>query len=141
MLLMSSPARSASKVTLRRATAADVEPCGRICYHAFRTIAEKHGFPPDFPNEQVGIEVIGFLVNNPGFYFVVAEQDGRVVGSNGLDERNAISGVGPITIDPEVQDSGIGRRLMQDVIERSDARGFPGMRLVQAGYHMRSLSL
>jgi hypothetical protein len=30
---------------------------------------------------------------------------------------------------------------MQAAIERSDARGFPGVRLVQAAYHMRSLSL
>jgi len=30
---------------------------------------------------------------------------------------------------------------MQAVIARSDAKGFPGIRLLQAGFHMRSLSL
>jgi hypothetical protein len=30
---------------------------------------------------------------------------------------------------------------MRAVIERAEERGFPGIRLVQAGYHMRSLSL
>ncbi|HEY6485274.1 MAG TPA: GNAT family N-acetyltransferase [Candidatus Cybelea sp.] len=64
-----------------------------------------------------------------------------VIGSNWLDERNAISGIGPVTIDPAVQDGGLGRRLMNAVIERSDARGFPGVRLVQAAYHARPVSL
>ena len=34
-----------------------------------------------------------------------------------------------------------GDRLMNAVIERSDARGFPGVRLVQAAYHARPVSL
>ena len=75
----------------------------------------------------------------PGFYSVVAELDGRVVGSNFLDERSAIAGVGPITVDPSVQDRGIGRRLMQAVLDRAAARRFAGVRLVQAAYHSRSL--
>jgi len=64
-----------------------------------------------------------------------------VIGSNCLDERSSISGIGPITIDPSVQNGGAGRALMQAVIDRSDERGFPGVRLVQAAYHSRSLSL
>jgi len=71
----------------------------------------------------------------------VAESDGRIVGSNCLDERSTIAGIGPITVDPTNQNSGIGRQLMDAVIARSDERGFPGVRLVQAAYHMRSLSL
>jgi hypothetical protein len=71
----------------------------------------------------------------------VAERDGRIVGSNFLDERDPISGVGPITVDPQVQNAGIGRELMRAVMRRSEAQGFAGIRLVQAGYHTRSLSL
>lgn len=119
----------------------DVEPCGRICYEAFRSIAEEHGFPPDLPSPEVAVAVLGILHGTPGFYGIVAERDGTVLGSNFLDERNAISGVGPVTVDPKVQDGGIGRRLMEAIVERSDARGFAGMRLVQAAYHSRSLSL
>ncbi len=81
------------------------------------------------------------LYNSPGFYGVVAEREGAVLGSNWLDERNAVSGIGPSRSIPQVQDGGLGRRLMDAVIERSDARGFPGVRLVQAAYHARSLSL
>ena len=131
----------AEPVVLRQFEQRDITQCGRICYEAFRTIAEKHGFPPDLPSPDVGAGIMETLYNGPGFYGVVAERDGAVLGSNWLDERNAISGVGPITIDPAVQDGGLGRRLMHAVIERSDARGFPGVRLVQAAYHARSLSL
>jgi hypothetical protein len=72
---------------------------------------------------------------------VVAEVDGRVVGSNVLDERSAIRGVGPITIDPSAQNLGVGRKLMQAAMDRSSERGAAGVRLVQAAFHNRSLSL
>jgi hypothetical protein len=58
-----------------------------------------------------------------------------------LDERNSISGIGPISVDPEFQDRSVGRRLMLDVMERSTSRNFAGVRLVQAAYHNRSLCL
>jgi len=71
----------------------------------------------------------------------VAEDDGKIVGSNFLDERNPVSGVGPISIDPKTQNKGAGALMMRAVMERSAAKRFAGIRLVQAGYHCRSLSL
>ncbi len=85
--------------------------------------------------------MIGQLIAHDGFYDIVGEIGGEVIGSNFLDERNPISGVGPITIDPQVQNDGVGRALMAAVMERSQQRGFAGIRLVQAAYHNRSLSL
>jgi GNAT superfamily N-acetyltransferase len=93
------------------------------------------------PAPEVGINVVGWLLRHPGFYGVVAERDGRILGSNFLDERGPIAGVGPLTVDPVVQDAGIGRRLMLDVLARAEAQGFAGVRLMQAAYHVRSLSL
>jgi N-acetylglutamate synthase-like GNAT family acetyltransferase len=81
------------------------------------------------------------MLAHPDFYSVVAELDGRIVGSNFLDERNPIAGVGPITVDPSVQDKSVGRRLMLDVINRCAEKNTPGVRLVQAAFHNRSLSL
>ncbi len=128
-------------VRLREGRPEDAQVCGTIIYEAFKSIADEHNFPPDFPNRETSIEVVSFFLRNPGFYKVVAELDGRVVGSNFLDERNPIAGVGPITVDPAVQNRAIGRRLMQAVMERAAARNFLGARLVQAAYHRRSLSL
>jgi L-amino acid N-acyltransferase YncA len=78
---------------------------------------------------------------HPGFYCVVAESDGQILGSNCLDERSTIAGVGPITIDPEVQNKGVGRALIAAVLARSAERGSQGTRLLQAAFHNRSLSL
>lgn len=133
--------RETTRLTLRPARPEDAAICGEICFEAFRSIAERHNFPVDFPSADVATELLSILLSHPGFYGVVAELDGRIVGSNFLDERSAIAGVGPITVDPNVQDGGVGRRLMQAVLDRAEARGFGGVRLVQAAYHSRSLSL
>jgi hypothetical protein len=80
-------------------------------------------------------------LTHPGIYAVVAELDGRVIGSNFLDERSPIAGLGPITVAPSVQNRTMGRHLMQAVLERVATRGFLGVRLVHAAYHTRALSL
>lgn len=132
---------SGTAITLRRGVAADAPTCGQIVYDAFRSIAEKHNFPPDFPNPEVATGMIAGLLGHPGFYSVIAERDGVVLGSNFMDERNPIAGVGPITVDPGCQDSTVGRMLMADVQARALGQGFAGVRLVQAAYHSRSLAL
>jgi hypothetical protein len=81
------------------------------------------------------------MLSHPRFYCVVAQMGDRIVGSNVLDERNAIYGIGPITVDPSVQNKSVGRLLMDDVMARVAARGAPGVRLVQAAFHSRSLAL
>jgi GNAT superfamily N-acetyltransferase len=126
---------------LRRAEVADAGVLGDICYRAFKTIAEAHGFPPDFPSAEVGAAVVGGLIADQRVYNVVAEVDGVMVGSNFLAEYNTISGVGPITVDPAVQNDGAGRAMMEAVLQRSTECGFAGVRLTQAGYHNRSLAL
>ena len=126
---------------LRSGTVEDADACGRICYEAFATLAKGHGFPPDFPSVDVAIEVLSGLLSHPGFYSVIAESNGEILGSNFLDERSRIAGIGPITVDPSAQNAGVGRRLMIAVLERAKERAFPGVRLLQASYHTRSLSL
>jgi len=58
-----------------------------------------------------------------------------------LDERATVVGIGPITVDPAAQNQGVGRRLMQAVIDRAASRGVPSVRLCQATFHRRSLCL
>lgn len=128
-------------LVIRRATPADAEVCGRICFQAFSALANHHKFDQDFPNPEVPIGVLSMMFSHPGFFCVVAEQDGKVVGSNCLDERTPIAGVGPITIDPAAQNRAAGRQLMQAVMARAAERKSAGIRLVQAAYHNRSLSL
>lgn len=132
---------SQPEVVVRVATQDDSSVCGQICYDAFSSINKGHGFPCDFPGPEVTTGVLSMMFSNNGFYCVVAEIEGRIVGSNCLDERSIIAGVGPITIDPQTQNSGVGRKLMQTVMDRASARRAAGVRLVQAAFHNRSLSL
>src|SRR4051812_1042990 len=105
-------------VTLRSPIPSDAETCGKIMFEAFGGIADQHAFPRDFPSVEVGTEVATAFIADPSVFGVVAEIDGRVVGSNFLSEGDPIRGVGPITVDTSVQGAGVGRRLMQAVIER-----------------------
>jgi predicted N-acetyltransferase YhbS len=68
---------------------------------------------------EFAVGALSMLLAHPGFYSVVAEVNGKVVGSNFLDERSTISGVGPVTVDPAVQNHGIRRVLMQDAMRRT----------------------
>src|ERR1043166_8715409 len=126
---------------IRQIVATDVVECGRILHAAFSAIAEQHNFPPDFPSVDVATGVASMLIEHPGFYGVIDEEDGRILGSNFIDLRSIIAGIGPITVDPAVQNQGTGRRLMQAAMDRATERGHAGIRLVQAAYHNRSLSL
>jgi predicted N-acetyltransferase YhbS len=128
-------------VSIRDAQMADAAECGRIIHAAFATVAAQHNFSPDFPSTELAAGVAAMLIAHPGFYGVVAEHNGRIVGSNFLDERSRIGGIGPITIDPSVQNKGIGRQLMLTVMERATAKKMPGIRLVQDAFHNRSLCL
>jgi predicted N-acetyltransferase YhbS len=130
-----------SDVVIRTATPEDGPACGQICYDAFSTINAAHGFPCDFPGPEASIRLLSMMFSTPGFYCVVAESDGRIMGSNVLIEQAVIQGVGPITIDPKAQNLGIGRKLMQAVMDRVNQNGAAGARLVQAAFHNRSLSL
>ncbi|MGC2582950.1 MAG: GNAT family N-acetyltransferase [Acidobacteriaceae bacterium] len=129
------------EVSIRRAALADIPSCSAICYSAFSAVNAQHNFPCDFPGPEAAFGAIQHMFGHPRFYCVVAEIDGRIVGSNCLDERSVISGVGPITIDPVVQNHRVGRALMEAVMDRAFQRGAPGIRLVQAAFHNRSLAL
>jgi GNAT superfamily N-acetyltransferase len=130
-----------SEIQIRRAKPEDALECGRICYEAFCAISRQHNFPPDFPAPEIPVGLLKEMFSHPGFYCVVAEDEGKIVGSNCLDERNSIAGIGPITVDPSSQNRQTGRRLMQAVMDRAAERGFAGTRLVQAAFHNRTMAL
>lgn len=128
-------------VTLRPGRPEDAEVLGPICFEAFRTISTAHAFPPDFPSPEVATGLMTAMLANPHVYSVVAERDGVPIASNFLDEHGPITGVGPITVDPGGQNAGVGRMLMEDVLERARTQRAPGVRLLQAAFHTRSMAL
>jgi predicted N-acetyltransferase YhbS len=126
---------------IRDVEKSDAPTCGRILYDAFDSLAKQHNFPPDFPSSEAATGLAEMLIATPGFYGVVAEEDGRIVGSNFMDERAPIRGIGPISVAPEGQNHAVGRSLMRAVLDRASTQRAAGVRLVQAGYHNRSLCL
>jgi predicted N-acetyltransferase YhbS len=126
---------------IRPARPEDAEELGRICYQAFKTISEAHNFPPDISSAETAAGILAMFISHPGFYGVVAEVAGRLIGSSFMDERSPIGGIGPVTVDPVCQDRGAGRQLMEAVLQRTRRKSLAGVRLVQTAFHNRSLSL
>ncbi len=129
------------QIQIRRTRPEDAAELGRICYEAFKTISEAHNFPPDIPSPEIATGFLSMLISDAGFYGVAAELDGRLIGSNFMDERSLIGGIGPITVDPASQNRSVGRRLMDAMLQRAREKHLSGVRLVQAAFHNRSLSL
>jgi predicted N-acetyltransferase YhbS len=127
------------EVVLREARPEDAEAVAEIVFNAFGQIHDHHRFERDFPELALARGLIEVWIGHPKVWGVVAEIQGKIVGSNFLDERDEIRGVGPITVDPGVQNAGTGRKLMDAVLERG--RGARGIRLLQDAFNMGSLSL
>jgi GNAT superfamily N-acetyltransferase len=134
--------RLANGVIVREMTGEDAERCGWIFYDAFESIASRHNLPVEPTSREFTRFKVGDMLTNDGFAgLLVAERAGELLGSAFVDERGPIAGIGPVTVDPAVQDDGIGRALMEAVLRREHGRGVVGIRLVQTAYHYRSLAL
>jgi GNAT superfamily N-acetyltransferase len=126
-----------SDTKIRPVEASDREVCGRILYDAFESSADAHRFRPDFPNREVALPMMDTLLELR--WGVAAEIGGQVVGSIFVERGDCIAGIGPITVDPSVQQTGVGRRLMEAAIEYG--RKWEGIRLVQDTFNEVSMSL
>ncbi len=126
-------------IQIRTMNQDDAEACGRICYEAFKNIADRHNFRPDFPSLEFAVQLARGYQASPQIYAIVAESDGQILGSNYLWEYDEIRAVGPVSVDPNIQAKGVGRKLMEAVIERGATS--PGIRLVQDPFNTISLPL
>lgn len=126
---------------IRPAGVADRDRCARIFFDAFESIATRHNFPIEPQSREFTDFLTGRLLTTEGIAALVAVHDETVVGSAFADERGPIVGIGPVVVDPAVQDTGTGRALMMALLDREQQRRVAGVRLVQTAYHYRSLAL
>ena len=128
--------------TIRAILPADVEACGRAAYEAHRSVAAAHNFPPEHPSVEFSIGLIGNKIKDPNAWSILAEDDGRILGSVFLNlfPSTPIAVIGPLTVDPAAE-GGVGRRLMQAALDEARRRGIGQVRLVQSPGHLRSLVL
>ena len=125
---------------IRQATPTDADACARAMYAAFESLAARHAFPIEPQSPEFTAMMMESMLGTDGIFGLVAERDGGVVGSAFQDERGQIIGIGPVSVHPAVQ-GGVGRELMQRLLQRSAQRDARGVRLVQTAYNYRSFSL
>lgn len=130
-----------TELQIREATSDDAQVCGRLMFDAFEGLATRHNFPIEAGTPEFADFQIKAMLDTDGIYGLVAERDGRIVGSALQDERGKIVGIGPVAVDPAASDVGAGRALMNALLQRSRERDVAGVRLVQTAYNYRSFSL
>jgi predicted N-acetyltransferase YhbS len=130
---------TATELHIRDAGPADADACGRVFSDAFEAIARRHAFPVEPGSPEFTASHANLMLSLDGIVSVVAEREGAVVGAAFADARGPIVGIGPVSVDPAGENAGIGRRLMEALLDRT--RGAAGTRLVQTAYNVRSLAL
>ncbi len=128
-------------VVYRKARPEDADELGRITHEAFTSKAEQHGFATDFPDADMPTGLLSGLISRDDTYVVVAEDNGKIIGSNVLWENNPIAGIGPVSVDPSVQGNAVGRNLMLEVLNRAEEQGYDGVRLLQTPFNCLTLAL
>jgi GNAT superfamily N-acetyltransferase len=134
--------QAAALPTIRAIRAEDVEGCGRVAYEAHRTVAAAHNYPPEHPSVEFSIGLIGNKLKDTNAWGILAEGDGRILGSVFLNvfPSTPVAVIGPLTVDPAAE-GGVGRLLMQVALDEARRRGIGQVRLVQSPSHLRSLAL
>jgi GNAT superfamily N-acetyltransferase len=131
----------ASRVVYLKPQPAHIAALGCICFEAFGCLHDLHRVPRDFPEREAAEKAISLFTLHPEFFGVAAEVEGRLAGANFLSTMDEIGGIGPITVAPGYQGLGIGRGLMERVLEHANHKGIREVRLVQEAVNTASLSL
>jgi GNAT superfamily N-acetyltransferase len=106
---------------------------------SFTRVFSEHGFRYSSSSISSVEGYLARLIADPRVYGVVAELDGRAIGSSFLDERDPVRGLGPVTVDSHHQGLGAGRKLVASLVRRGSRS--KGIRLLQDSFNMHSVSL
>src|SRR6478672_3558095 len=120
----------------------DAKSCGKIGYEAHKAISSAHGYPSEQPSEEFGIGLIRRLLGNPNSWGVLAERQGKTLGSIFLHRfpPSPVAVIGPLTVHPSVE-GGAGRMLMDAALTQARKQNHDQIRLVQSPSHIRSFVL
>ena len=126
-------------ITIRQATQNDIDACAEAMYEAFITVDQKHGFPSYFTDLPHAKDAARSLITNPHGYGIVATDNHQVIASAFMNEKRPIRAIGPVSVHPNHQGRGIGRQLMEHLLNR--AQDALSVRLTQDAFNTISLSL
>jgi ribosomal protein S18 acetylase RimI-like enzyme len=121
----------------------DAKNCGKIGYQAHKTISSAHGYPSEQPSEEFGIGLIRSLLENPNSWGVLAERQGKTLGSIFLHKfpPSPVAVIGPLTVHPSAEGGGVGRMLMDAALTQAYEQNYDQIRLVQSPSDIRSFVL
>jgi predicted N-acetyltransferase YhbS len=121
----------------------DAETCGKIGYEAHKAISSAHGYPSEQPSEEFATGLIRRLLDNPNSWGVLAERQGKTLGSIFLHRfpPSPVAVIGPLTVHPSAEACGVGRMLMGTALSQARKQNHDRVRLVQSPSHIRSFVL
>ena len=129
-------------LTVRPIEPGDTEACGKIGYEAHKAISSAHGYPSEQPSEESAISIIRMCLGNPTSWGVLAEEQGKILGSIFLHKfpPAPVGVIGPLTVHPSAE-GGVGKALMDAALGQAHKQGQDQIRLVQSPSHIRSFVL
>ena len=93
----------------------DAESCGKIGYEAHKAISSTHGYPSEQPSEESGIGLIRRLLGNPNSSGVLAERQGKILGSIFLHRFPPSLNIEQYAVFPEVSDHSFSSLFLTSV--------------------------
>ncbi|MFE9500613.1 GNAT family N-acetyltransferase [Streptomyces collinus] len=127
---------------VREASGRDVPEMGRIFFESFNDFNRSVGLSPEWPSMEFACNAVQGFVDHPGYKaFVAVNAEGRVVGSNFLECHDFVAAPGPISVDSGRQNRGVGRLLMQAVIDCAQEMGKTSIQGVQLASNTKSYAL
>ena len=98
--------------------------------------------PSEQPSEEFGIGLIRRLLGNPNSWGVLAERQGKTLGSIFLHTfpPSPVAVIGPLAVHPSAE-GGVGRMLMDAALTQARKQNHDQIRLVQSPSHIRSFVL
>jgi ribosomal protein S18 acetylase RimI-like enzyme len=131
--------RATVSIRIRDMARTDLERVGEILFEAFSAGASRYGYASRVNSVQEGIAWAWAIFRHHPREILTAEVEDRVVGICCLNMRGVHGGVGPVAVDPSFHGKGIGRQLMDALLER--AGDLQSVRLFQETFNPASFSL
>lgn len=139
-----------NSIIMRPATEADIESIAQICQDAFAAFNSYYGQPNTWPPREendLSKQIAEWKTSHQCIEYVVAvsvDSEGNeieVLGSNGIDLRDSVGGIGIISVKTTSQTQGLGRVLMKSVMEMGQKRGVERMSLMVDGMNHGAFGL
>lgn len=131
---------------LRASMAEDEHGLAPIMHRAFSQFNLSVGIPPrlDYDNVEIARKFLHGMLQSSSCYGVTAfdKASGLPIGAAFLSfTGESVQAIGPVFVDPDCSNKGVGKTLMNALIERAKATNATSIRLAQIAANTKSFSL